>query len=158
MKLYIKQKFFSWTDRFFIKDENQNDKYYAEGEFFSWGRKLHIYNIKGKEIAYIKRQLFTFLPRYTIEIAGNTYVIVKHFSWFKPKFSIEGLPWTMEGDFMAHEYALSDKVGIIMSMSKHWFTWGDFYEIDISDPKHELLCLCIALTIDCMNADSSNNN
>ena len=59
---------------------------------------------------------------------------------------------------MAHEYSLEDYKGIVMSMSKHWFTWGDSYELDIVDPDNEVLCLCIALAIDCMNADSSNNN
>ena len=37
MKLYIKQRVFSWRDRFTIKDESGNDRYAAEGEFFTWG-------------------------------------------------------------------------------------------------------------------------
>ena len=27
MKLYLKQKVFSWRDRFYAKDENNNDRY-----------------------------------------------------------------------------------------------------------------------------------
>ena len=42
MKLYIKQKVFSWVDRFTVFDETGADKYYVEGEFFSWGKKLHV--------------------------------------------------------------------------------------------------------------------
>ena len=37
MKLYIKQKVFSWVDRFTVFDETGADKFYVEGEFFSWG-------------------------------------------------------------------------------------------------------------------------
>ena len=33
MKLYIKQKVFSWVDRFTVFDETGADKYYVEGEF-----------------------------------------------------------------------------------------------------------------------------
>ena len=32
MKLYMKQKVFSWADRFTIKDEYGADKYYVEGQ------------------------------------------------------------------------------------------------------------------------------
>ena len=38
MKLYIKQKVFSWVDRFTVFDETGADKYHVEGEFFSWAR------------------------------------------------------------------------------------------------------------------------
>ena len=45
MKLYLKQKVFSWGDSFTVYDENGNDKYYVEGEIFSFGKKLHIYDL-----------------------------------------------------------------------------------------------------------------
>ena len=32
MKLYIKEKVFSWGDKFTVKDELGNDKYVVEGE------------------------------------------------------------------------------------------------------------------------------
>jgi uncharacterized protein YxjI len=48
-----------------------------------------------------------------------------------------------------------------MSLSKKWFTWGDSYELDIADPRDEVLCLCITLSVDCVLAaqnDASNNH
>ena len=38
MKLYIKQKVFSWGDKFRIYDEN--DKYYVESEVFTFGKMM----------------------------------------------------------------------------------------------------------------------
>ena len=35
MKLYIKQKVFSWGDKFTVKDEAGRDRYYVEGEIFT---------------------------------------------------------------------------------------------------------------------------
>ena len=52
MKLYMKQKVFSWRDRFYIKDEYEEDRYYVEGELFSWGKKLHVYDMTGAEVAF----------------------------------------------------------------------------------------------------------
>ena len=42
MKLYIKQKVFSWGDKFTVKDATGRDRYYVEGEIFTFGKKLHV--------------------------------------------------------------------------------------------------------------------
>jgi uncharacterized protein YxjI len=155
MKLYIKQKVFSWSDRFFIKDEEGNDCYSAQGKILSWGRKLFLFDKDGGEAAYIHQKLMTWLPRYYIEINGQTYTLVKEFTFMHPKFHIAELPWTIAGNFMAHEYVISQGEEVLMGMSKHWLTWGDSYELNIPNPANERLCLCIALAIDCMVADQS---
>ena len=154
MKLYIKQRVFSWRDKFTVKDESGVDRWFAQGELFSWGRKLHIYDSYGREAAFIRQKLLSMLRRYYIEINGYVYTMRKELTLLRPKYSIEGLPWQMSGDFWAHEYELHDGRIPIMRMSKCWFTWGDSYELNIYDPANELICLCIALTIDCMQADA----
>ena len=40
MKLYIKEKVFSWGDKFTVKDTSDRDKYIVEGEVFSWGNTI----------------------------------------------------------------------------------------------------------------------
>ena len=58
MNLYIKQRFFSWGDKFAIYDANGNEKYYVEGEIFTWGKKLHVYDMFGRPYAcrYLRRR------------------------------------------------------------------------------------------------------
>ena len=61
MKLYIKQKVFSWGDKFTVKDSNGEDRYYVEGEIFSWGKKLHVYDMRGlhqARVVHIAAQIF----------------------------------------------------------------------------------------------------
>ena len=38
VRLYIKQKVFSWGDKFTVRDENGRDRYYVEGEIFTFGK------------------------------------------------------------------------------------------------------------------------
>lgn len=150
MRLYLKQKVFSWKNRFSVKDESGNDVYTVEGEFFSWGKKLHIYDRNGVEAAFIRQKVFSLLPRYYVEINGRVICeIVKEFTLFRQSYRLEGLSWHIDGNIWAHEYMVSDGVRDIMQLTKKWFTWGDSYELDIADPKDELLCLCVALAIDC---------
>jgi uncharacterized protein YxjI len=154
MKLYIKQKVFSWRDKFAIFDENQNPIYFAEGEIFSWGRKLHLYDAAEHEVAFIKQKLMTFLHRYIIEIGGESYTVVKDFALFSPSFHIENTNWTINGDLWGHEYTICDGSEVIMHLSKHWFTWGDSYELDIPDNENVPLALSVVLALDCIRADT----
>ncbi len=151
MKLYIKQKVFSWGDKFTVKDVSGRDRYYVEGEVFSWGRKLHVYDMGGREAAFIKQEVFSFLPRYYVFVGDEQVAeIVKEFSFFFPKYSIEGLGWSIDGRFTAHDYEITKSGRPIVTISKEWMTWGDSYELDIADPHDEIVALAVVLTIDCV--------
>ena len=161
MKLYIKEKVFSWGDKFTVKDAYGADRYVVEGEVFSWGKKLHVYDMYGTEVAFIKQEIWSFLPRYDVFCGGRHVAqIKKEFTFFLPKYSIEGLGWEIDGSFLAHDYQISQADRRIVSIRKEWMTWGDSYELDIADPGNELIALAVVLTIDCVMeaaAASSNN-
>jgi len=151
MKLYIKEKVFSWGDKFTVKDDTGRDKYVVEGEVFTWGKKLHVYDMLGREVAFIKQEVWSFLPRYYVFCNGHQVAeIKKEFSFLFPKYSIDGLGWEIDGSFLAHEYEITQAGRTIVSISKEWMTWGDSYELNILDPAHELIALAVVLTIDCV--------
>ena len=156
MKLYIKEKVFSWGDKFTVIDEWGNDKYIVEGEKFSWRKKLHVYNIAGNEVAFIKQEVCSFLPRYYVFCVNEQVAeIQKEFSFIFPRYSLEGLGWEINGSFMAHEYEITCQGRPIVSISKEWMTWGDSYELNIANPADEIVALAVVLTIDCVTESNS---
>ena len=156
MKLYIKQKVFTWGDKFTVKDINGNDRYYVEGEVFSWGKKLHVYDMNGNEAAFIQQKVFSFLPRYFVYVGDDQVAeIIKEFSFLFPRYSIEGLGWEIEGSFMAHDYQITKNGRNIVTISKEWMTWGDSYELDIANPADEIVALAVVITIDCVTESNS---
>ena len=156
MKLYIKQKVFSLTSKFTVKDEAGNDRYFVEGEFFSLRGRLHIMDAQGEEIGQIYRRLMTFLPHFILEIGGEEIAeIVKDFSFFRPKYSLENTSLSVEGDFWAHEYRITQNGREVVSISKEWFTWGDCYALDIADSADEMLALAVVLAIDAVHAQAN---
>ena len=74
---------------------------------------------------------------------------------FYEKYEIEGLDWTIEGDFWAHEYRITQNGREIVSISKEWFTWGDCYQLDIADSADETLALAVVLAIDAVHAQAN---
>ncbi|MBQ9112182.1 MAG: LURP-one-related family protein [Clostridia bacterium] len=157
MRLYIKQRVFTWGDKFHVYNENGNEKYYVEGEVFSFGKKLHLYDMFGNERAFIHQKPFAFMPRYVINCGGEDVAeVVKHFTFFHQEYSIEGLGWTVEGDFFSHEFSVYCDGYEIASVHKEWFTFGDAYAIDIDISVDEITALAVVLIIDAVIEQSSN--
>ena len=158
MKLYIKEKVFSWGDKFTVKDDAGRDKYIVEGEVLTWGKKLHIYDMLGREVAFIKQEIWSLLPRYYVFCNGRQVAeIKKEFTFLFPKYSIEGQGWQIDGSFWEHEYEITKDNRKIVNISKEWMTWGDSYELDIANACDEIIALAVVITIDCVRESGSNS-
>ncbi len=159
MKLYIKQKAFSFKDKFFIKDEYEADKYYVEGEIFTLGKKLHVYDMIGNEVMYISQRPFTFLPKVDIYINDELIgTLIKEFTFFSQVYTFEGPGWEITGDFMAHDYEMLCSGNTVATVEKEWFTWGDSYALEIAEYHDELHALGVLLGIDVVNASQAAAN
>lgn len=157
MKLYMKQKVFSFKDKFTIKDEQGNDKYYIEGEFLSFGKKLHIYDMNYNELAFVRQKILAFMPKFTVEVGGREIAeIVKKLTFLRPKYYVDGLGWEVNGDLFSHNYSIFSGTNEIVSISKIFMSWGDTFELDIKDDGNEVIALAVVLAIDAV-MDSQNN-
>ncbi|MBR5871179.1 MAG: LURP-one-related family protein [Clostridia bacterium] len=156
MEFYIRQKIFSFCDKFSVYDADGNTQYTAVGEVFTFGKKLHLYDSADREAAFISQELFVFRPRYTVYRSDKQIAqVVKEFTFFHPEYTVEGLGWTVHGDFFDHDYEITDAEGhTIASVSKEWFTLGDAYRIWIDEGADSVIALAVVLVIDaCIAAE-----
>ena len=158
MNLYIKERVFTWGDKFDVCDQSGTPKYYVEGEVFSWGKKLHVYDRFNREVAFIKQEVFSWMPTYKVYVNQNEVAqIRREFSFFHPRYSVDGLGWDVEGNFWEHNYQITQNGRSIVSIDKEWMTWGDTYELTIADDADEIVALAVVLTIDCVVEQQNNN-
>ena len=151
MRFYMRQRVFSWTDRFCIYYENGDVAYTAEGEAFSFGKRLHLLDSQNRERAFIQQKLFSFYPRYFIYQNGQQVAeAVQRFSMFRPSYFVDGLGWNIRGDLFAHEFEIDNGATPIVRVYKDWFSWGDAYAIDVDPYVDESLALAVVLAIDAM--------
>ena len=150
MKLYIKQKIFSWNDKFSVYDANGEERYFVEGEFFSWGKKLHVYDQYNREVAFIKQALFTWMPCYHVYVSGTEVAqIRREFTFFRPRYRVDGLNWEVDGSFWEWDYEIVDASGhLVASVSKEIWHLTDTYTIDVADDADALYALMVVLAID----------
>lgn len=111
MKLYFKQRFFSWFDSYDIYYEGGDVAYTVEGKL-SWGHCLHILDPYGQHIATVKQQVLTFLPKFDLYVGERCIgTIRKEFTFFHPSFTMDFCGWTVEGSFMEWDYTIQDGPG-----------------------------------------------
>ena len=90
MGLAIRERIFSWTEKYDIYDEEGRPVYHVEGEFFSLGHKFHIYDLSHNEVAFVKEKAWSFLHKFEIYVAGDLKGTVKEkLSFFKPKYDVD---------------------------------------------------------------------
>jgi uncharacterized protein YxjI len=156
MKLCIKQRVFSWGDTYDVYDEWGNVRYYVEAEIFAIGHQIHVYEKQtGREVGSIHQHFFAFTPGFDIVMDGQRVgVIKKRFTLFSQTYDVDFRGWTCEGDVFKWDYQVMQGSMQVMSISKEWFTWGDTYVMEISNPAHELPGLLLVLAIDAANCDN----
>lgn len=160
MRLYARQKYFSFRTVFSILDSNGRVRYTVKGEIFSLTKKLHVYDNTGREVAVLRGRIVSLLPTYDIFIGGRkTANITKRLTLFRPSYVIRDCNWKVDGDFMQHRYAIYDgRRNKVASISKKWLTFGDCFELNVPDPDNEVLAVCMMLVIDCVMDDQETSS
>ena len=149
MQLYMKQKVFSWKDRFTVWDAQGEEKYYVEGKILSVGKKLTVTDRRGREAAFIRQKVLSFLPRFFVDVDGAEVAeITKKLSLFKPKYIVKGPGWEVQGSVFEHDYQIMDGGAPVVCIHKKWMSWGDAFELDIAPGTDEVLALAVVLAID----------
>ena len=133
MKLYFKQRMFSWFDSYDIyhMDDSGAVAFTVEGKL-AWGHCLHILDPMGQHIAK--------------QCVGT---ICKEFTFLRPSFTLDCKGWRMEGSFMEWDYTILDAQNRqVATVSKELFHWTDTYVIDVAEEQDALYALMIVLAID----------
>ena len=149
MRLYLKQRVFSWSDTFDIYNEYQEVIYQAKADILTLSHQIHVFDGIG-EIGFIDQQVFTLLPRFDLTHRGN-YVgeLKKRFSPLSPYYTLDNSDWKISGDLFAHDYIATNDVGeTIFTIEKAYLSWGDYYCLNVNKDEDAELALLVSIAID----------
>lgn len=155
-QLYIKQKVFSLSGKFTVKDQQEEDVYFVEGSFMQIPKTFSILNTSRDEVALITKKVFSFLPKFFVEVNGREVLTIKkEFSFFKARYSIDAAGITVQGNWWDMNFQVMQNGDIIGKVSKEWFTWGDSYKVQILNEDMETIMIALVVAIDCVKADDA---
>lgn len=151
MKFYIKQKVFTFKDKFKITDESQNVLYEIKGKLLSIRNKLDLYDKDGNVLYKSRKKLFRLMPKYIIyDLEGKEVArVVRKFS-IRPNFNLTifGKEQVLDGSLFAHSFSILDNGEMIASISKKIISWGDTYEIEVYEDENVELYLFVVIIMD----------
>jgi uncharacterized protein YxjI len=155
-QFYIKQKVFSLSGKFTVKNQREQDVYYVEGSFMQIPKTFSILNTKRDEVALITKKTLSFLPKFFVEVNGReALTIKKEFTFLKARYTIDGAGWDVQGNWWDMDFQILQNGEVVGQVSKEWFTWGDSYKIQVLDEEMETVIIALVVAIDCVKADEA---
>lgn len=122
------------------------------GNIFSLGHKLRINDLKGNTLFIVKRKPgFIWKDYEIIDFNKNKSALIRQKrNIFLPKMSIEieGDNYLINGDIMARNFTISKDKSLMVQVSKKILSLGDIYEIMTYNNENDALILAIVVAID----------
>ena len=149
MKLLFEQRFFSWFDSYDIYDEDRNVVFVVEGKL-SLGHRFHILDAYRNHIGTVQEEILTFLPRFEMFMNDRLIgTLQRELSLLHPRYDLNYLGWSIEGNFMQWDYTIRDRMGnLVATISKQLFNLTDTYVIDVVNPVNAIYALMVVVAID----------
>ncbi|AIQ57839.1 LURP-one-related/scramblase family protein [Paenibacillus borealis] len=153
-ELFIKQKVFSLSEKFTVKNQQEQDVYYVEGSFMRIPKTFSIMNTADEEVALITKKVFSFLPKFFVEVGGREVLTIKkEFSFLKARYTIDSADIEVRGNWWDMDFQVIQRGAVIGEVNKKWFTWGDSYSVQVLKEEMEAIIIAIVVAIDCVKAD-----
>lgn len=155
MRYVMKEKFWTLTNQFDIRDDTGKVVFLVKGQFFSLGDKLSFQDPSGNELLFIRQKMLSLGHTFLLERKGEVIArVYRHlFTLIRYRFTVDVPgPNDLEaaGDFLNHEYTFTrlGAAGPVATASKRWFSWVDTYGIDIAPGEDDVMLLACAVVID----------
>ena len=115
----LKQELWSLGGRFNISDETGAPHYQCEGSLFRVPKQFTITDMQGKLVSQIEKKFLSFLPTFKVNLAcGESFTLRKEWTFFKPRYQIENLKMTIQGDFWDMDFELERDGQVLARISQ----------------------------------------
>ena len=148
-------KIVSLKDKYTVSDENQESQYFIEGSFAKIPKRFIITDQNENEVAEITRNVFSLLPKFTVDIVGHYPITIKkHFRLFNSKFTINADEIEVRGQWWDLNFEVYKNGQLIGNVSPKILTWADTYELSIYEEQYEKIIVSLTVAIDCAQNES----
>ncbi|HOP57445.1 MAG TPA: LURP-one-related family protein [Bacillota bacterium] len=151
-RYYLKQKVLALKDTYSVFDESGKEVFHVKGAWISFTRRKDFCEPTGEILFTIRRMLFHLLPHYSLTDSSGKEVanIKKRFTVLSHRIDILSSrgDYSITGDFMAHDFTIEKAGQAVVEIHKKWMSWGDSYEIGVSDEENASFYVALVVMID----------
>lgn len=154
MRYHLRERAWSLTENFTVRDDYGNAVFEIRGKFFHIGDNLVMYDrASGQPLVEIKQQLISLRPRYDIYRNGAHWAQVhEQFRFFGERFKVtgeNGMVFHIEGDIWNWNFAIADDNGNLLgSVSRQLSLFRDSYAVDVAQGVDAPFIIALAVVIE----------
>jgi uncharacterized protein YxjI len=153
VRYVIREKFFHLGEDSQITNESGQALYDVDGKVLSLHNRLVMRDMRGQEVATVKRELVALTPTYRIERPDSAVAQVRKrfINLFADHYTID-IPGPddleMDGDLFDHEYQIKRASTVVANVSKRWIALTDTYGVQTAQGEDDVLLLASVLALD----------
>ena len=151
---------FSIGDKYNVYDEFGNVYFSVNSEVFTIGDKMHLMNLQGQELYFIRRRITFLCAKYEIYKDGQLCAeIQQELKFFRSKLNIQSVygSYTIEGDLWGRNFNIYRDGFLVGGVSKQFLSWSDTYEMNIVDNEDCAFFSALVIAIDnCLHNENRN--
>jgi len=154
MRFHIRERAWSLTEAFVVRDDAGQPVFEVRGKFFHIGDDLVMFDIRtGQELVHIKQRVLSLLPHYEIYRNGQLWASMhEQFRLFGERFKIEGangMIFHVDGDIWNWNFSVSDDNGnLLAQIGRQFSLFRDSYAVDVAQGVDAPFVIALAIVID----------
>ena len=155
MHFHLRERAWSLTEAFLVRDDAGNPIFEVRGKFFHIGDDLLLYDLASRqELVHIKQRVLSLRPHYEIYRSGQHWASVSQnlFHLFGERFKVEGsngMLFHIDGDIWNWNFNVSDDNGnLLAAIGRQFSLFRDSYAIDVAPGVDAPFIIALAIVID----------
>lgn len=162
MRYVVREKFFHLGEDSTITDETGRPLYIADGKVFSIRNTVVLKDLRGNELATIKKQLLALGLTYHITRHGQESAVIrkKIFSPFVDRYTVD-IPGpddlSVTGSLLEHNFTIQRRGQVVATVSKRWVSLTETYGVETAPGEDDILILATVIAMDLAEDQEERN-
>lgn len=154
MRYHLRERAWSLTEDFLVRDDAGNAVFEIRGKFFHIGDNLVLFDrYTRQELAHIKQHIISLLPSYDIYRNGQHWANVhEQLRILGERFKVKGdngMVFHVNGDIWRWHFTISDDYGNLLGqVSRQFAIFRDSYAIDVAQGVDAPFIIALAVVIE----------
>jgi uncharacterized protein YxjI len=139
MRYHVKERAWSLTGDFDVRDEGGNPVFEVRGKFLSIGDNLTLFDrSSGQKLVHIKQRVLSLLPKYNLYNGNEEHwgSVSQRFALFGERFRVignNGAALSIKGDVWNWRFSIRDESGNQLGeVSRQFSLFRDSYAVDVA--------------------------
>ena len=136
---------------FVVLNSSGRPVYEVTGEFSSFGRRFFLLAAERNVVGRIPSVRISSASQYSISAGGERARVSVNFASARRPVVIRGKRWRFRGSLLLRSFDIVDEArqAVVMTHGRCWEMGRDCYAVEVAEPEHGPLCLCLAVVVDC---------